>query len=191
MVRALMATDRITDADQRLTEEEAEQYDRQIRLWGLEAQKRCVIPDYLARYKIRLLMISSLRASRVLMVGMRGLAAEICKNVVLAGVKSLTVMDHRPLIEEDCATRFLCFKLGENVRDSVIRSHYFQWIYLVDFVISFFLRRGITIVHVCFTVFRELRPQFLGYRFSTPMSLWWQIQTMSRINLMSFSDNST
>lgn len=26
--------------DERLTAEEAEQYDRQIRLWGLEAQKR-------------------------------------------------------------------------------------------------------------------------------------------------------
>lgn len=35
-----MATDRTPDADQKLTEEEAEQYDRQIRLWGLEAQKR-------------------------------------------------------------------------------------------------------------------------------------------------------
>ncbi len=27
---------------ERLTEDEAEQYDRQIRLWGLEAQKRSV-----------------------------------------------------------------------------------------------------------------------------------------------------
>ena len=65
--------------------------------------------------KVCVLMIPSLRTSRILMVGMRGLAAEVCKNVVLAGVKSLTVIDHRPLIEEDCATRFLCFKLGENV----------------------------------------------------------------------------
>ena len=28
------------EVDERLTEEEAEKYDRQIRLWGLEAQKR-------------------------------------------------------------------------------------------------------------------------------------------------------
>lgn len=45
MVPEGMATDKATDADQRLTEEEAEQYDRQIRLWGLEAQKRYVIQE--------------------------------------------------------------------------------------------------------------------------------------------------
>ena len=79
------------------------------------------------------------------MVGMRGLAAEVCKNVVLAGVKSLTVIDHRPLIEEDCATRFLCFKLGENVRNISLRLHVcglFVWLF-----------------------FRGLRLPFLGYRF--------------------------
>ena len=27
----------------KLTEDEAEQYDRQIRLWGIEAQKRCAV----------------------------------------------------------------------------------------------------------------------------------------------------
>ncbi|CAM5129083.1 unnamed protein product [Natator depressus] len=44
-----------------ISEEEAAQYDRQIRLWGLEAQRR-------------------LRASRVLLVGMKGLGAEVAKN---------------------------------------------------------------------------------------------------------------
>nr|KAF6407958.1 SUMO1 activating enzyme subunit 1 [Molossus molossus] len=58
-----------------ISEEEAAQYDRQIRLWGLEAQKR-------------------LRASRVLLVGMKGLGAEIAKNLILAGVKGLTMLDH-------------------------------------------------------------------------------------------------
>ncbi|XP_043454516.1 SUMO-activating enzyme subunit 1 isoform X3 [Prionailurus bengalensis] len=57
-----------------ISEEEAAQYDRQIRLWGLEAQKR-------------------LRASRVLLVGMKGLGAEIAKNLILAGVKGLTMLD--------------------------------------------------------------------------------------------------
>ncbi|ELK23996.1 SUMO-activating enzyme subunit 1 [Myotis davidii] len=58
-----------------ISEEEAAQYDRQIRLWGLEAQKR-------------------LRASRVLLVGTKGLGAEIAKNLILAGVKGLTMLDH-------------------------------------------------------------------------------------------------
>lgn len=51
----------------------------------------------------------------MLIVGMRGLTAEVSKNVVLAGVKSLTVLDNRVLSEEDSATRFLCPTVGENV----------------------------------------------------------------------------
>lgn len=33
-----------------ITEEEAEQYDRQIRLWGLEAQKRLVIVEKTGKF---------------------------------------------------------------------------------------------------------------------------------------------
>nr|XP_058136461.1 SUMO-activating enzyme subunit 1 isoform X1 [Dasypus novemcinctus] len=71
-----------------ISEEEAAQYDRQIRLWGLEAQKR-------------------LRASRVLLVGMRGLGAEIAKNLILAGVKGLTMLDHEQVSPEDPGAQFL------------------------------------------------------------------------------------
>ena len=42
------------------------QYDRQIRLWGLAAQQR-------------------MSESRILVFGLRGLPAEICKNLALAG----------------------------------------------------------------------------------------------------------
>ena len=34
-----------------------------------------------------------LRAASVLLVGVRGLGAEIAKNIVLAGIKSLTLLD--------------------------------------------------------------------------------------------------
>ncbi|XP_055471505.1 SUMO-activating enzyme subunit 1 isoform X2 [Psammomys obesus] len=71
-----------------ISEEEAAQYDRQIRLWGLEAQKR-------------------LRASRVLIVGMKGLGAEIAKNLILAGVKGLTMLDHERVSPEDPGVQFL------------------------------------------------------------------------------------
>ncbi|XP_060982881.1 SUMO-activating enzyme subunit 1-like isoform X2 [Dama dama] len=71
-----------------ISEEEAAQYDRQIRLWGLEAQKR-------------------LRASRVLLVGMKGLGAEIAKNLILAGVKGLTMLDHEQVSPEDPGAPFL------------------------------------------------------------------------------------
>lgn len=36
-----------------------------------------------------------LRASRVLLVGMKGLGAEVAKNLILAGVKGLTMLDHQ------------------------------------------------------------------------------------------------
>ncbi|CAH2314006.1 SUMO-activating enzyme subunit 1 isoform X1 [Pelobates cultripes] len=71
-----------------ISEEEAAQYDRQIRLWGLEAQNR-------------------LRSSRVLLVGMRGLGAEVAKNLILAGVKGLTLLDYQQVSEEDCRAQFL------------------------------------------------------------------------------------
>uniref|UniRef100_A0A8D0H7X7 SUMO-activating enzyme subunit 1 n=1 Tax=Sphenodon punctatus TaxID=8508 RepID=A0A8D0H7X7_SPHPU len=71
-----------------ISEEEAAQYDRQIRLWGLEAQKR-------------------LRASRVLLVGMKGLGAEVAKNLILAGVKGLTMLDHQQVSQEDTRVQFL------------------------------------------------------------------------------------
>ncbi|XP_061876235.1 SUMO-activating enzyme subunit 1 isoform X2 [Colius striatus] len=71
-----------------LSEEEAAQYDRQIRLWGLEAQKR-------------------LRASRVLLVGMKGLGSEVAKNLILAGVRGLTMLDHQQVSAEDTRAQFL------------------------------------------------------------------------------------
>ena len=56
-----------------------------------------------------------LRNSRVLLIGMRGLAAEVAKDIVLAGINALTVMDSEPLGPEDAGNKFLCFNEGENV----------------------------------------------------------------------------
>jgi ubiquitin-like 1-activating enzyme E1 A len=81
-----------------ITEAEAAQYDRQIRLWGLEAQKR-------------------LRSSSVLVVGMQGLAAEVCKNIVLAGIRQLTVLDDKPVSGLEVGAKFLLLPndIGRNV----------------------------------------------------------------------------
>ncbi|XP_032182299.1 SUMO-activating enzyme subunit 1 isoform X6 [Mustela erminea] len=76
-----------------ISEEEAAQYDRQIRLWGLEAQKR-------------------LRASRVLLVGMKGLGAEIAKNLILAGVKGLTMLDPEQVCLT-CCSRDVIIKVDQ------------------------------------------------------------------------------
>ncbi len=51
---------------EKLSVQEAELYDRQIRLWGAEAQQR-------------------IRGSTVLIYGMNALGAEVSKNAVLAG----------------------------------------------------------------------------------------------------------
>ncbi|KAH9362075.1 hypothetical protein HPB48_002053 [Haemaphysalis longicornis] len=79
-----------------LSEEETSLYDRQIRLWGLESQKR-------------------LRATRVLLAGLNGLGAEVAKNLVLAGIKSITLLDHRT-VQNDFSTQFMIERtaIGKN-----------------------------------------------------------------------------
>lgn len=61
-------------------------YDRQLRLWGVQAQQR-------------------LMQSHVLIWGLEGSNVEACKNLVLAGV-SLTVRDHRATKAEDVAFNY-------------------------------------------------------------------------------------
>src|SRR5262245_15501331 len=61
-------------ASEKLSEEEAALYDRQIRLWGADAQQR-------------------MREAHVLIYGFGGIHAEVCKNLVLAGVGAVTIMD--------------------------------------------------------------------------------------------------
>lgn len=69
-----------------LSEKEAEIYDRQIRLWGVDAQKR-------------------MRSARVLVLGLGALGAEIVKNLVLAGI-NLTLADEELVTEADLGTNF-------------------------------------------------------------------------------------
>lgn len=63
-------------------------YDRQIRLWGIEAQTR-------------------LRNAHVLLVTVRALGNEIAKNLVLAGIGSLTLIDDELVTEDDLGAQFL------------------------------------------------------------------------------------
>ena len=72
----------------KINSDEFELYDRQIRLWGLDAQNRYFY------YKIRkFFLIFRLRQSSVIIVGMTGLGAELAKNLMLSGLRSLTLMD--------------------------------------------------------------------------------------------------
>jgi len=49
----------------------------------------------------------SVRLARILIAGINGLGAEIAKNVILAGVKSVTLLDDRKVTEEDFCSQFL------------------------------------------------------------------------------------
>uniref|UniRef100_A0A6T7UQZ2 THIF-type NAD/FAD binding fold domain-containing protein n=1 Tax=Pyramimonas obovata TaxID=1411642 RepID=A0A6T7UQZ2_9CHLO len=71
-----------------LTEEQAAVYDRQIRVWGVETQQR-------------------LGNARVLFVGCTGVVAETCKNVVLAGIGSVTLLDDRAVASANEPGNFL------------------------------------------------------------------------------------
>lgn len=70
-----------------LSAEEMAQYDRQIRLWGAEAQQR-------------------IRSANILLISLRALGTEIAKNLTLAGVRSLTIIDDELIVEEDLGAQF-------------------------------------------------------------------------------------
>jgi len=88
-----------------ITKQEFEQYDRQIRLWGIDAQKR-------------------LRKSKVLLIGMGGLGAEIAKNLVLSGIDSITLMDDRNVEEVNFTSQFFLKQedIGRNIAEASVEK---------------------------------------------------------------------
>lgn len=82
-----------------LTAEEAALYDRQLRLWGVEAQQR-------------------LGQAKVLLIGFTAVQSEICKNIVLAGVRSVTINDTQDCTIEDTGAHLFLTQecVGKNVR---------------------------------------------------------------------------
>ncbi|KAL9102949.1 MAG: hypothetical protein Q9163_001975 [Psora crenata] len=68
-----------------------------IRLWGIKAQEK-------------------LRNAKILLITMRGLSNEIAKNLVLAGIGSLTVQDDQVVMDEDLGSQFFISEedIGKN-----------------------------------------------------------------------------
>ncbi|KAF7553091.1 hypothetical protein G7046_g7197 [Stylonectria norvegica] len=62
-------------------------YDRQIRLWGVAAQAK-------------------IQSANILLITIKALANEIAKNLVLAGVGSITILDGSPVTEADLGAQF-------------------------------------------------------------------------------------
>lgn len=65
-----------------LSSDEMALYDRQIRLWGAQAQQR-------------------IRSANILLISLRALGTEIAKSLTLAGVHSLTIVDDEHVTEDD------------------------------------------------------------------------------------------
>jgi ubiquitin-like 1-activating enzyme E1 A len=91
--------------DKNISEDEAALYDRQIRLWGVEAQKKLI-------------------NSKILIINMNGLAAEIAKNLVLSGINCLTLLDSTDVTEADLKLNFLLphTSVGENRAESSVEA---------------------------------------------------------------------
>ena len=84
--------------DDKISADEIALYDRQIRLWGVQAQEK-------------------IRTANILLINIKALANEIAKNLVLAGVGSITLADHAVVTEEDLGAQFLVGEedIGKNV----------------------------------------------------------------------------
>ncbi|KAI0377820.1 hypothetical protein F5Y04DRAFT_170015 [Hypomontagnella monticulosa] len=78
-------------------------YDRQLRLWGMEAQQK-------------------IQSANIVIITMKALANEIAKNLVLAGIGSLTVVDDQIVTEADLGAQFFLSKenIGQNRAEAAV-----------------------------------------------------------------------
>lgn len=79
--------------------------------------------SYVDEISLFLCLYCRLRSSKVLIAGLSGLGAEICKNIILAGVKTMLLLDNKSVSAEDASCQFLVDKtdIGRNV--SKFASH--------------------------------------------------------------------
>lgn len=101
-------------------------YDRQIRLWGVKAQERLVTYCPLLRFMSLQADVwyFRLRTANILLITLKALANEVAKNLVLAGIGSLTISDDQFVTEDDVCSQFFVSEehVGMNVRYQVLLS---------------------------------------------------------------------
>lgn len=90
-------TGKLRGTNEGISSDEIALYDRQIRLWGVQAQEK-------------------IRNAKVILIQMKALANEIAKNLVLAGIYSLTILDHELVSESDLGAQFFVSEsdIGKN-----------------------------------------------------------------------------
>ena len=96
----------MTAATEGLSADEIALYDRQLRLWGIEAQNR-------------------MRRANILLITIRALGNEIAKNLVLAGIGCLTVLDADTVSQAEVASEF--FVTDEDIGRNVCLNRMFGY----------------------------------------------------------------
>ncbi|KAI1495592.1 hypothetical protein F5X99DRAFT_403002 [Biscogniauxia marginata] len=86
-----------TNGNGTISADEIALYDRQIRLWGMQAQQK-------------------IQSANILLITMKALANEVAKNLVLAGIGSLTIVDDQVVTEADLGAQFCVSRenIGQN-----------------------------------------------------------------------------
>ena len=51
-------------------------------------------------------MFRRIRSAKILLINCKALANEVAKNLVLAGISSLTIVDHENVSEDDLCSQF-------------------------------------------------------------------------------------
>lgn len=73
-----------------------------------------------------------IRSANILLITIKALANEVAKNLVLAGIGSLTIIDHEPVTETDLDAQFFLeeahknediIKQGKNVSSSTAKEN--------------------------------------------------------------------
>jgi molybdopterin/thiamine biosynthesis adenylyltransferase len=84
-----------------------------------------------------------LRKARILLIGLQGFGAEICKNIILAGVKAVTILDGGVVTEEDACSQFLAARdqLGKNVSNGYTNVTFPNSMLAIEGPYSLFLSR--------------------------------------------------
>lgn len=88
---------------QTITAEEVKLYDRQIRLWGMEAQQR-------------------MRNAKILTLGQNSLMNELLKNIVLAGISHITLLSPKIVSEQDLGGQFLLTKQDIGKPNTIVKE---------------------------------------------------------------------
>lgn len=75
------------------------------------------VRDIIVRGHRTLVNVSRIRTANILLVSIKALANEIAKNLVLAGIGSITLADHEAVTEEDLGAQFFVSDadVGKNV----------------------------------------------------------------------------